>query len=161
MRRLAENSREGGSIYRDALKGGLDAWTDTSDANSHLALVLVLDQFPRVIFKDKEKFTGHARALEVARKAVEKGIDSRLPPELRMWMYFPFLHSERLEDQERSRALFTALAEQHPEMNSMMPSVVAHHDAVKRFGRLPERNKMLGRPTSAAERDFLKEHPTC
>jgi uncharacterized protein (DUF924 family) len=138
-------------VYRDALRGEFDEWLSDSDAEKHLALVLVLDQFSRILYSDKETYTGHARALEISRKAVASGMDARLPPELRMWFYFPFLHSEEMHDQEQSRALFTALVRQHPEMKPVMPSVHAHHDAVKRFGRLPERNKTLNRASTVAE----------
>jgi len=161
QKRIIEQREEWISVYRDAVQGRLDnAWLSPSDPESHLALVLVLDQFSRIICKDKEKYAGHARALEIARSAVANGLDSQVAPELRMWFYFPFLHSENEQDQVQSRALFSALAEEDPRMRPMMASVNAHHDAVKRFGRLPERNSTLQRKSTFEEIKFLRSCPT-
>ena len=126
-----------------------------------LGLVVLLDQVPRILHLDERKFVGQERALELAHSAVDEWLHHRLPASQRVWLYFPMLHSERLSDQLRATLLFEELVEENTEFRVIMPSVHAHREAVKRFGRLPERNVLLGRNTTAAEREFLVEHPTC
>ena len=140
-------------LYEEAAVGNLDGWRD--DAESCLALVLVLDQFPRNMFRGDERT--HAeddRALGASEYAVEHALDRELPAFQRMFLYMPFMHSESVEDQRRSVELFERLAgeEGAPDVVSY---AVAHRDIVERFGRFPHRNEILGRETTPEEAVFL------
>ncbi len=140
-----------GAPVEQALAGELDRWADNADGV--LALVILLDQFPRNLFRGTARaFAGDARALRLARQAVAQGLDRQLPRYQRMFLYLPFEHSEKLADQERSVALFAALGDEN-----VTRYAVAHRDIVARFGRFPHRNAALGRPSTAEEIEFLKQ----
>jgi uncharacterized protein (DUF924 family) len=131
--------------------GELDDWLDTPEGA--LALVILLDQFPRNIHRDHPAaFACDARAREAAGRAIALGHDRRLDPEQRTFLYLPFEHSESLADQERSLGLFTALgnAEQ-------LDYAVRHHEIIARFGRFPHRNAILGRSSTPEEKAFLTQ----
>lgn len=139
--------------YERAVSGQLDDWQQS--ALGSLALVIVLDQFSRNMFRDTPRaFASDPMALAVASQAIEKGFDRQLAPFERAFMYLPFEHSESLTDQQRSLELF-ALLEAYPELAEMRRYAQLHYDVVKRFGRFPHRNAILGRESSEAERDFL------
>jgi uncharacterized protein (DUF924 family) len=118
-----------------------------------LAAILVLDQFPRNMFRDDRRaFATDEAALALAKRAIAEGLDSRLPPEQRAFIYLPFQHSEAAADQDHSIALFTALG------NPLNLDFARRHEAiVARFGRFPHRNKLLGRTSTAEELAFLQE----
>ena len=140
-------------LYEEAAAGSLDGWHD--DAASCLALVIVLDQFPRNMFRgDGRTHAEDDRALEASRYAVEHALDRELPAFQRMFLYMPFMHSESVEDQRRSVELFERLAgeEGAPDVVSY---AVAHRDIVEQFGRFPHRNEILGRETTPEEAVFL------
>ena len=140
-------------LYEEAAVGNLDGWRD--DAESCLALVIVLDQFPRNMFRgDGRTHAEDDRALGASRYAVEHALDRELPAFQRMFLYMPFMHSESVEDQRRSVELFERLAgeEGAPDVVSY---AVAHRDIVERFGRFPHRNEILGRETTPEEAVFL------
>jgi len=140
-------------LYEDAAAGGLDVWRD--EAEGCLALVIVLDQFPRNMFRgDGRTHAADEKALEVSKYAVEHALDRELPAFQRMFLYMPFMHSENLDDQRRSVELFERLAgeEGAPDVVSY---AVAHRDIVERFGRFPHRNEILGRTTTPEEAEFL------
>lgn len=142
-------------LYEEASAGNLDGWRD--DAESCLALVIVLDQFPRNMFRgDGRTHAEDDRALAASRDAVEHALDRELPAFQRMFLYMPFMHSESVEDQRRSVELFDRLAgeEGAPDVVSY---AVAHRDIVERFGRFPHRNEILGRETTPEEAIFLTE----
>ena len=127
------------------------------DAASCLALVIVLDQFPRNMFRGSGRT--HAEddtALEASRYAVEHALDRELPAFQRMFLYMPFMHSESVEDQRRSVELFERLAGEDgaPDVVSY---AVGHRDIVEQFGRFPHRNEILGRETTPEEAVFLKK----
>lgn len=112
---------------------------ETPDAA--LAAVILFDQFPRHMFRGHaESFATDPLALAVAKGAIEKGLDEKLPSDRRAFLYMPFQHSELLDDQERSLLLFTALGDA-----DMQRYAKLHHDVIARFGRFPHRNRMLGR----------------
>lgn len=139
--------------YERAISGQLDDWQQS--ALGSLALVIVLDQFSRNMFRDTPRaFASDPMALAVASQAIEKGFDRQLAPFERAFMYLPFEHSESLTDQQRSVELFSLL-EAYPELAEMRRYAQLHYDVVKRFGRFPHRNAILGRESSEAERDFL------
>lgn len=122
-----------------------------------LARVIVLDQFPRHIYRGNARaFSSDALALEAARRMVDSRWDRALMPVERMFAYLPFQHSESLEDQERSCALYETLAG-FPETADSHRYALAHRDIVKRFGRFPHRNAVLGRESTPQEVEFLKQ----
>jgi uncharacterized protein (DUF924 family) len=149
----ARVTRQFFGLYEEADAGDLDGWRD--DAESCLALVLVLDQFPRNMFRgDGRTHAADSKALEASRHAVEHALDRELPAFQRMFLYMPFMHSEDLEDQRRSVELFERLAGEAgaPDVVSY---AVAHRDIVERFGRFPHRNEILRRETTPEEAAFL------
>ena len=126
----------------------LDAWAD--EPESALALVILLDQFPRNCFRDTaHMFATDPLARLFARRAIEAGLDERVDETLRLFFYMPLMHSEDIADQERSVALFEKL---NPEL---LKYAVTHRDIVARFGRFPHRNAALGRETTPEEKAFL------
>jgi uncharacterized protein (DUF924 family) len=136
-------------LVERAKSGSLDHWAD--DPEGALALVILLDQMTRNIYRDSpEMFAADGKALEVARRAIERGFDMDLPKEKRRWLYMPFMHSEDLADQERSVELFT-----RSEISDSLPFAVDHADIIRRFGRFPHRNAILGRETTPEEEAFL------
>jgi uncharacterized protein (DUF924 family) len=140
-------------LYEEAAGGNLDGWRD--DAESCLALVILLDQFPRNMFRgDGRTHAEDSRALGASEYAVEHALDRELPAFQRMFLYMPFMHSESVEDQRRSVEMFERLAgeEGAPDVVSY---AVAHRDIVERFGRFPHRNEILGRETTPEEAVFL------
>jgi len=140
-------------LYEQAAAGDLDGWRE--GAESCLALVIVLDQFPRNMFRgDGRTHAADGKALEASKYAVQHALDRELPAFQRMFLYMPFMHSESVEDQRRSVELFERLAgeEGGPDVVSY---AVAHRDIVERFGRFPHRNEVLGRQTTSEEAVFL------
>jgi uncharacterized protein (DUF924 family) len=122
-----------------------------------LALVLLLDQFPRNMFRGTaQAFATDPIALRVARSAVADGLDQKMRPLERMFAYLPFEHAESLEMQEKGCELMEALA-QFPETEDVYRYAVLHRDIIARFGRFPHRNAALGRDSTREEEAFLKE----
>jgi uncharacterized protein (DUF924 family) len=138
-------------------------WRSGDDATSTLAEILLLDQFTRNIFRDTPRaFAGDAQALALANNLVHNGHDRKLPPYMRWFAYLPFEHSETLADQERAVALFTALRATAPSttaatFDAALDYAIRHRDVIARFGRFPHRNALLGRASSSAEIEFLKQ----
>jgi len=135
--------------YAAAAAGRLAAWEN--DAESALALVIVLDQFPRNIFRgDPRTYVADPLARMVADRAILRGFDKRYAPPERSFFYLPFEHSENLADQERCVALNRAAADEDGLKWAEM-----HADIIRRFGRFPHRNRLLGRVTTPEEQAFL------
>ena len=146
----AEIATRFGAAYETAAVGSLDDMAGTP--RGCLALVIVLDQFPRNMFReDPRAFASDAKALEHSREAIAKGFDKSLGAFQRQFMYMPFQHSENLEDQRRSIELFAATG---PEGRDYAQR---HLEIIERFGRFPHRNAVLGRVSTAEEVAFLKE----
>jgi uncharacterized protein (DUF924 family) len=125
-----------------------------------LARILLLDQFTRNTFRGTPRaFAGDAQALQIAESLVAAGRDKNLTPWQRWFAYLPFEHAESLLDQERSVALFSALARemQHEAFDSAHDYALRHREVIARFGRFPHRNAILGRASTAEEIDFLKQ----
>jgi uncharacterized protein (DUF924 family) len=134
--------------HEAAARGDLDRWMATSEGA--LALLVLLDQFPRNAFRGTVRmYATDAAARRVAAAAVDAGHDQAMPPDLRTFFYLPFGHSEDLADQDRSAALCRPLGA--PDSTSSE----RHRDIVKRFGRFPHRNAVLGRKTTPEEQEFL------
>ena len=130
-------------------------WLDS--ARERLARLLVLDQFPRNMFRGTARaFATDALALETARLAVERSDDAMLLPVERLFLYLPFEHSETLEDQNRACELTQPLAA-FPETDDAHRYALAHRDVIRRFGRFPHRNSILGRTSTAEELEFLQQ----
>ncbi len=139
-----------------ALAGRLDAWA--ADADGTLALLILLDQFPRNLFRNEARaFAGDAAARKLAEQAVAQGWDRSMTAVQRVFLYLPFEHSEALADQERSLALFTALAAEHSGNDGFLDYAERHHAVIARFGRFPHRNAALGRSSTAEEADYLAQ----
>jgi len=134
-----------------AARGEYAAWEKTADGAA--ALILLLDQFPRNLYRD----SGHAFATDplaraIARRAVAAGHDTAIDPGLRPFVYLPFEHSEDLADQDLAVALFEAAGDAE---NTKWAHI--HRDIIVRFGRFPHRNRALGRDTTPEEQAFLDE----
>ncbi len=139
------------SAYDMAKAGLCDAWM--KDADGCLALCLVLDQFPRNMFRgDPRSFATDAKALDIARHAIKKGFDQVLTPIKRRFLYLPFEHSENLDDQQLNVELFAAMQADDP---LGYDYALRHLRIIERFGRFPHRNKALGRTSSVAEEEYL------
>jgi len=144
-----------GDLYERAAAGELDAWRE--EAESCLALVIVLDQFPRNMFRgDARTHTTDGKALDAAKYAIERALDRELPAFGRMFLYMPFMHAENVEDQRRSVELFERLAAE-PGGPDVVEYAVGHREIVERFGRFPHRNAILGRETTPEEAEFLTQ----
>ena len=136
-------------LWRKAAAGELSSW-ETSDEGA-LALVIVLDQFPRNMFRgDIRTYSSDALAREVASRAIARGTDRRVEPVLLEFLYMPFMHSEHLADQLRCVELFRKTGQ-----TDNLKYAEDHADIIRRFGRFPHRNPILGRATTPEEQAFL------
>lgn len=136
--------------FKSARSGALASWAQ--DARSMLALIILLDQIPRNIYRDTpEAFAEDSQALACARQAVERGHDGRLSVEERQFLYMPFMHSEALEDQDQGVTLFRDLGLEEP-----LRFMHRHRDVIARFGRFPHRNAILRRQSTEEEAAFLE-----
>ena len=138
------------SLHEAASRGELAGWLTTP--NGALALLLLLDQFPRNAFRGTPRmYATDAMAREMAAAAIDAGHDRAVRPELQVFFYLPFGHSENLADQERSVALVRRLGQ--PDLSH----AERHHRIIQRFGRFPHRSPILGRTLSEEEQRFLDE----
>lgn len=156
-----------GALVSAALAGELDDWQ--SGASSSLALVLLLDQFTRNIYRDSpQMYEGDVAAVAISTAMLdeaESGADGArlvaLPAIHKNFVFMPLMHSESLADQERCVACFRELVDGSQEMRDMFEGhlqyAVAHRDIVARFGRFPHRNAILGRSSTAEELEFLTQ----
>ena len=139
------------STYRAAARGDLNEWELTPDGA--LAAILLLDQFPRNMFRGtRDAYKTDPVAVMVADRAIEKGFDRQVDPAFRRFFYLPFMHSEELRDQDRSVTLNEATGEAE-----LMEWARHHRDIIARFGRFPHRNAVLGREGTAEEERFLQD----
>ena len=136
-------------LWRKAAAGELASW-ETSDDGA-LALVIILDQFPRNMFRDDIRtYSSDALAREVATRAIARGADQRIEAALLEFLYMPFMHSEHLADQQRCVELFRNTGN-----IDNLGYAQDHADIIRRFGRFPHRNNVLGRTTTPEEQAFL------
>ncbi len=139
--------------YERAAAGGLAAWEAV--AESALALVLLLDQIPRNVFRDTPRaYATDALARDAADRALAKGFDAALPSAWRKFFYMPFHHSETLADQRRSLDLFESLPDRTGREGTRRYAM-RYVDVIARFGRFPHRNAILGRELTPEETLFL------
>ena len=138
-----------GDTHAQACSGALDGWTET--ANGCLAIILLFDQFSRNMFRgDARAFDNDQTARDLAIKMIDKGWDYQVDSRLRSFVYMPFMHSESIVDQTR----MLALSHECGGMNTLKYAII-HRDIIRRFGRFPHRNPVLGRRTTVAEQAFL------
>lgn len=154
-----------GTAVRHALDGGFVSWEQ--DIRSRVALVILLDQFPRNIFRQtSQAFAGDARALQLAQASVESGGYHKLSRPEQVFLLMPYQHAEDIDVQEAGVALFAGL-EKHARDAAEPPVVIdwlvstreyaeLHRDIVQEFGRFPHRNDVLGREHTAKERTWLE-----
>ncbi|MGK7937311.1 MAG: DUF924 family protein [Xenococcaceae cyanobacterium] len=141
--------------YQQAAKGELIKWQE--QALSCLALIIVLDQFPRNMFRDSPSaFATDSQALKISKYAVSKGFDRNLLSVQSWFIYLPFEHSENLADQEIALKLFNNLKDD-PDSQASIDYAYRHWEVIKRFGRFPHRNQILGRENTPEEKEFLKQ----
>ena len=136
--------------YEAAAAGQLSSWEATADGA--LALCLVLDQFPRNMFRgDARTYAADGQARAVANRALKRGYDQDVPDELRGFFFLPFMHSEDLVDQERCVQLYREAE------STDLKYAEQHRDIIRRFGRFPHRNAILGRDITPEEQKFLDD----
>ncbi|HYP68613.1 MAG TPA: DUF924 family protein [Thiobacillaceae bacterium] len=134
--------------HEAAAQEKLNNWANT--AFGALALVILLDQFPRNAFRGTARMYATDRlARQLAARAIAAGFDLQIPVELRLFFYLPYAHSEDLDDQDRSVELSGRLGIDY------LKHALEHRAIILRFGRFPHRNEILGRMTTAEERRFL------
>ena len=135
--------------HHAAARREFDHWMDHADGA--LALLVLLDQIPRNIFRGSgHAFATDGLALQLANRALDAGFDAASDPALRMFFYLPFEHSEAMADQDRSVALFEALGP-----GQALDYAHAHRNVIARFGRFPHRNAALGRSNTPDEQAWL------
>jgi uncharacterized protein (DUF924 family) len=139
------------STYDLARTGQLEDWLATPQGC--LGLILLLDQFPRNMFRNTpQAFATDDLALKAAKTAISQGFDQQLPPFQRKFMYMPFMHTESLADQIKSVELFLAFGDV-----VSLDYAIQHHAIIERFGRFPHRNAILNRLSTAEELAFLQQ----
>ncbi len=138
------------ATHEAAAAGELTDWE--KNAEGALALLILLDQFPRNMFRgDPRSFTTDPMALAITARAIVRGFDSQVPPGMRGFFYLPFQHSENLTDQEHGVALYRASGDADG-----LKWAEVHADIIRRFGRFPHRNAVLGRTSTMEEKAFLE-----
>jgi uncharacterized protein (DUF924 family) len=136
-------------LHEAAARGGLVSFEDS--AEGALALVILLDQFPRNMFRGSpQAFLTDPLARDVAKRALARGFDRAIDATLRQFFYIPFMHSETLADQDLCVQLCEALGEA-----GILRYATVHRDVIAQFGRFPHRNRLLGRDTTTDEQKFL------
>ncbi|WP_372826347.1 DUF924 family protein [Polaromonas sp.] len=155
--------RRFGQQVGQALAGGLTEWEP--QPLDRLALVILLDQFPRNIFRGKtQAFAGDTRAQQLVADALAQGMDEQLPWVGRVFLYMPLMHAEDLALQEEGVQRFRDLtaaapADLHATLTSSLRFAEQHRDIIARLGRFPYRNSVLGRTNTSLEFEFLKNGP--
>ncbi len=147
------------AVVEQALRGELDSWAGT--ARGCLALIILLDQFPRNIHRGTARaFAGDAHSLGLTSEGMQEGTDRLLTACERVFFYMPLQHAESLVMQERAVEAFGSLVREasdreRPFVESCLPYVLVHRDIIRRFGRFPHRNAILAREGTPAERAYL------
>lgn len=138
-------------VHRAARLGELAHWRNNK--HGRLAEIIILDQFSRNMFRDTAKsFACDNQALVLSQEAISAGIDLKLPPSKRSFLYMPFMHSESLEIHKQALRLYN-----QPGLEDNYDFELAHYKIIEQFGRYPHRNKILGRTSTPSEIDFLKQ----
>jgi uncharacterized protein (DUF924 family) len=144
----------------------LDSWTESPKPT--LALLVLLDQFPRNAFRDTaDSFNSDAKALDIASRSIVKGYDRQLSPFQAFFFYLPFMHAESVVGQVAGLSLLEGALKRldNPEseegkfLTSSLDFAKRHSVPICQFGRFPSRNEALGRETTKEEEEYLKAHP--
>ena len=151
------------SLVADAAQGRLASWAGSP--RRRLALILLLDQLPRNLYRGTARaFATDGEALALALSGIQSGADAALDPAERLFFYMPLQHAESTEAQEESIAAYRRLLAEVPE--ALRPAFLStlkyaeeHRDLIRRFGRFPHRNRILGRPSTPEERAYLAGAP--
>jgi len=144
-------TRQFSMIHRAARLCELASWRDSGEGR--LAEIIILDQFSRNMFRDTPKsFAYDGQALVLAQEAINAGIDLKLPPSKRCFLYMPLMHSESLIIHKQALRLFN-----QPGLEDNYDFEMAHYQIIERFGRYPHRNRILGRTSTPIELDFLAQ----
>lgn len=147
----AEIKQRFSRIHEAGMAGKLTEWKQ--QPKSALALVILFDQFTRNIYRGTVRaFEADTAALDIAKEAIERGFDLEIPVQARKWFYMPYMHSENLADQERCLELC-----ERSGLDNTAHWAGHHAEIIRRFGRFPHRNRILGRKTTAEEQAFLDE----
>lgn len=136
-------------LWRKAAAGEFYEWEDTPEGC--LALAIVLDQLPLNMFRGKaESFSTEQQAVRIAKHAIGQDYDQRLPAERLAFLYMPLMHSENLADQDLSVRLFSAA-----KLESNLHFAQHHRELIRKYGRFPHRNRLLGRQSTPDEIEYL------
>jgi len=136
-------------VWEAAVRGELDDWRGSP--SGCLALAIILDQFPLNMFRGTAKsFSSEHRAITIAKQAIAQGFDQHIDAAQLAFLYMPLMHSENLADQELSVELYAAAG-----LNNNLRFAQHHREIVRRFGRFPHRNAILGRASTSEEIDYL------
>ena len=136
-------------LYQDARDGRLKNWEDS--AIGSLALAIILDQFPLNMFRGQaESFATESEAVRIAHHAVELNFDQQLEQQYRVFLYMPFMHSENMIHQDLAVELFEKAG-----LENNLKFAIHHREIVRRFGRFPHRNAILGRESTEQEQAYL------
>jgi uncharacterized protein (DUF924 family) len=140
-----------GALHLALARAVPEGWR--ADARARLALIIVLDQFSRNIYRDTPlAFATDGLALSEARRMVDSGADLEVEQDARVFVYMPFEHAENLVDQNRAVALISALGDA-----TYTDYAERHRDVIEKFGRFPHRNALLGRTSTPAEEAYLAQ----
>jgi len=146
-----------GPAVQAGVNGDLNHWAQDDSVLPGLALIILLDQFTRNIYRDDHRMVaGDTIALLTAKKIVAEGKDQELLPVQRLFCYLPFEHAEDLEMQHESLRLFKSL-QAFPDTEDLLVYAEKHAVIIERFGRFPHRNEVLGRTSTPEEIEFLKQ----
>ena len=154
-----EISHQFGHLVEEALRRGLKHWKNSEQGR--LALILLLDQFTRNIYRGTERaFSGDHRALKICKLGLSEKTDLALPIEHRVFFYMPLEHSENLDDQELCIRMLSSLKREAPAnkqkvIDDYIGFAEQHRDIIKRFGRFPHRNSILNRTNTREESTYL------
>ncbi len=136
-------------LWQQAAAGKLDSWAGTSQGA--LALVIILDQLPLNMYRgDPLCFSTETKSRAIAKLAIEQNLDTELSGEQKAFLYMPFMHSESMQDQDKSVSLYEAAG-----LAENLKFARHHRDIIRRFGRFPHRNIILGRQSTEAELAYL------
>ncbi|MDJ0647514.1 MAG: DUF924 family protein [Xenococcaceae cyanobacterium MO_188.B19] len=139
------------NTYLMAKTGALEHWK--SNPHDTLALIIVLDQFPRNMFRDtSQAFATDNQAVELTKYAIEHNYDQSLSMDEQVFLYMPLMHSENKANQAKCVELFTKLGKQ-----DNLKFAIKHQEIIEIFGRFPHRNKILNRESTSAEQEFLTQ----
>jgi uncharacterized protein (DUF924 family) len=151
---------EFGARVEAALRGELASWAD--GPRRRLSLILLLDQFPRNIFRGRARaYAGDEEALALALSGMQSGADAALDPVERIFFYMPLQHSESLDVQDESVAAYRRLLQEAPQLlhaafATTLKSAEHHASIIRRFGRFPHRNRVLRRASTTEETTYLR-----